>query len=202
MEIFEIFPTAVGQFRLDGGFLPEELDCILQVEQRPNVGNRASVDSYIFDRPELHRLKAFATNCVQQYFELVYAPTDEVKPYITQSWVNFTDKGEYHARHTHQNSFISGVLYVQTDDAKDNISFYKNDRFPWDLPKKGWNGWNADGWRCAATTATALIFPSSLDHMVDNVVSDGTRVSIAFNSFLAGTLGSKNRFTELVLPTP
>ena len=37
---------------------------------------------------------------------------------ITQSWINFTKKGEYHHPHAHPNSLISGVFYVEADKDK------------------------------------------------------------------------------------
>jgi hypothetical protein len=35
-----------------------------------------------------------------------------VTPYITQSWLNYTETNQYHHKHEHPNSLVSGVFYV------------------------------------------------------------------------------------------
>jgi hypothetical protein len=46
-------------------------------------------------------------------------------PYITQSWANYTKKNQYHHTHEHPNSFISGVLYINANEAHDKITMHK-----------------------------------------------------------------------------
>ena len=43
-----------------------------------------------------------------------------------------------------------------------------------------------------------VIFPSSLTHMVEQTISDDTRVSLAFNTFLKGNIGNNFELTELI----
>jgi hypothetical protein len=202
MELFSIFPTTVGKFRLDGGFTPAELDFVMNASKRKNTGNQISIDTYLFEHPEMQRVKAFAQRCLDQYFQLVFAAAPSVKLHITQSWANYTDNGEHHASHSHRNSVLSGVLYVKTDPANDNITFYKQRSTMLDIPKMVGNSWNAEGWKHASVSSEMLIFPSELEHMVENVVANDTRVSLAFNTFLSGTIGSRESITELVLEEP
>ena len=55
-------------------------------------------------------------------FRTVFAKED-VEFYFTQSWVNITRPGEFHHRHSHQNSIISGIFYLNSVK-NDNVNFY------------------------------------------------------------------------------
>jgi hypothetical protein len=43
------------------------------------------------------------------------------------------------------------------------------------------------------------MFPSSTTHQVDTKKGTNTRVSLAFNTFYKGTIGSNSNLTELIL---
>jgi uncharacterized protein (TIGR02466 family) len=199
MEIFDIFPTPIGKFLLDSEFTQKELAYVTNAEQRKNAGNRMSVDSYILDRPELSRIKEFANNCVGKYFSQVYAPVNTVKLRITQSWVNYTSGDEFHPQHMHTNSILSGVIYMQASLGLDSITFYKSEIPTWEIVQTESNRWNSDYWRCGVTPASILVFPSCTRHMVEDAAVGATRISIAFNTFMSGTIGDRERLNELTL---
>ena len=48
----------------------------------------------------------------------------DVEPYITQSWLNYTEKDQYHHKHAHPNSIISGVFYINCHESLDKITFF------------------------------------------------------------------------------
>lgn len=199
MEIFNIFPTPVGRFQIDGGITKEELDFVMSLAKRKNSVNSASVDSYVLTRQSLSRLAKFTEQCVEKYFDAIFEPKEDVKIYVTQSWVNYAEAGQHHAIHTHQNSIVSGVLYIQTNTESDGIRFSRPKSNQILIPNRRFNCWNSDLWRCQSIASELLLFPSSLEHMVDAVVGDQTRVSIAFNTFVKGKIGSRDSFTELVV---
>jgi quercetin dioxygenase-like cupin family protein len=58
---------------------------------------------------------------------------------------------------------------------------------------------NGDTWVQKVGVADIIVFPSNVPHSVGKVTSDKTRVSLAFNSFLRGTLGKEAEKTELKL---
>ena len=196
--IHNLFPTPVAFYELDSPVTEAELAFVKGLETRPNNGNTTSVDNYLFDdNRELDRLRDFALAKVKEYFQEVYAPKRKVEPYITQSWANYTDKGQYHHKHEHPNSFISGVLYLSADPKLDKIYFYKNGYQQIKVPTENWNCWNSDSWWFDVETNKLVLFPSHLTHMVETVQSDTTRISIAFNTFLKGTIGDEKELTEL-----
>ena len=197
--INNLFPTAVGFYELDKPVTEKELQFIKDLETRANDGNTTSVDNYLLKSKEMKRIAAFIDKLVQDYFKEVYAPKHKVKPYVTQSWANYTNKGQFHHKHNHANSFISGVFYVAADAAKDRIFFYKDGYQQIKVTTESWNQWNSESWWYEVAAGKVVLFPSHLTHMVETVQAEDTRISIAFNTFLEGVTGDNKTLTELLL---
>mgnify|MGYP003679680705 CR=1 FL=1 len=66
----------------------------------------------------------------KDYFEKVISPTEAITPYITQSWLNYTETNQYHPKHAHPNSLLSAVLYINADEKFDKINFYRGEYMP------------------------------------------------------------------------
>ena len=62
-----------------------------------------------------------------------------------------------------------------------------------------YNIWNSETWWFALETGQLVMFPSSTTHQVETKQGDNTRISLAFNTFYKGTLGSNKDLTELIL---
>lgn len=199
MNLNNLFPTPVGFFKLDREFTEDEKSYVLNQDKHANMGNTTSNDRYIFDKPEMGALNTFVNDCVKEYFQSVYAPKFEVEPYITQSWANYTEPGQYHHKHEHPNSFISGVLYLQAEKESDRIYFYKSGYQQIKVPTENYNLYNSDSWWFEVNTGDVVLFPSHLTHMVETVKGDHTRISIAFNVFLKGYIGDESSLTALHL---
>jgi uncharacterized protein (TIGR02466 family) len=161
-----------------------------------NENNVTSNNTYILNEPEMTSLKKFVTEQLNKYVKQVYKPKYPVEIFVTQSWLNWTKKDESHHKHNHPNSFISGVLYIATDNNKDTITFYNSDYKQLQLATDTSDLLNADACTFSVKTGNIVIFPSSLTHSVDNVITDTVRISLAFNSFIKGTLGDNKSLTE------
>lgn len=199
MNIFSLFPTAVGKFQLDRELTKQELKHITESERRPNMGNQTSVNNYVLKEKPLKKLGDFLMESANKYFSEVYRPKDNVSLYITQSWLNYTERGGYHHKHAHPNSFISGVFYVSADVTKDKIFFYGREEYKQiKLEPTDYNLYNSESWWMEAGTGTLYLFPSSLTHMVPAIDHDETRISLSFNTFLKGTIGENQNLTELL----
>ena len=197
--IENLFPTAVGFYEVDKPVTTKELQFIKDLETRANDGNTTSIDNYLLKSKEMKRIAAFIDKSVQSYFNEVYAPKHDVKPYVTQSWANYTNKGQYHHKHNHPNSVISGVFYVAAMPSRDRIYFYKDGYQQIKVTTEDWNQWNSESWWFPVETGKIVLFPSNLTHMVETVQSEDTRISIAFNTFLEGVVGDNKTLTELLL---
>ncbi len=199
MITFNLFSIPVCKFTLDRPYTDEELAFINDLETRPNQGNTTSTDNNLFDREELSGLALFCQKSVDEYFEKIYAPKHDVKLRFTQSWSNYTKPGEYHHKHEHPNSFVSGVLYINADSTKDKIYFYRNGYQQIKLPTDNYNMYNSDSWWFEVGTCDLFLFPSSTTHMVQTTETDKTRISIAFNTFPRGYVGEDLDLTGLHL---
>ena len=195
--IHNLFPTPIGFYELNREFTKSEFDFLLNQKSRSNMGNTTSIDNYICRSSKLKKLKQFFDESLLHYFTTVYRPKYDVIPRITQSWVNYTKPGEYHHKHAHPNSFISGVFYIQSDAEKDKIYFYKDGYQQIKVPAADWNEWNSESWWFEAVTGKLILFPSSLTHMVETVQTEQTRISLSFNTFLSGYIGDENDLTGL-----
>ena len=196
MQIVSLFPTALGMFNLGRDLTEEEKAVLLNQETGPNMGNRTSIERFVLRNPALVNLKNFIQKSVDEYFNSVIAPSKDASLYITQSWLNYTDKNQWHHSHEHPNSILSGVFYVQSTD-KDKIYFEDNKYRQIEFPTERYNSFNSRTWWIEATQGRLVIFPSSLRHNVSPVETDTTRVSLSFNTFARGTIGAQENLTLL-----
>jgi len=197
--IHDLFPQPVGVYKLNRSFTDDELSFIKNQETRNNVNNLISLNTKILNSERLDSLKEFSKNCLSDYFNTVYNPLNEVNLKITQSWCNYTSFGQSHHVHTHPNSFVSGVFYIQVDKEVDKIYFHRSEFQQMQVLPKEWNSWNSKSWWLPVEVGDLLLFPSSLQHSVDTIKEDQTRISISFNTFPVGTIGFDLDVTELTI---
>lgn len=195
--IRNLFPVALGDYQLDRRVTKKEIAFIKKQKTYKNHGNTTSENHKILDSKTLKAIKDFIVEKTNQYFEEVYRPSGDVRLEITQSWCNYTEPGQYHHKHAHPNSFISGVFYLEADIEKDKIFFYKDQYETLVVPTSDWNLWNSKSWWFEAGTGKLFLFPSSLTHMVPITESDQTRISLSFNTFPVGSLGVDREVTAL-----
>lgn len=199
MIINNLFPTPVAKFNLGRAYTAEEIDFVDQQSTHSNVGNTTSEDRYVLTHNTMSSLYSFVQSCIRSYLHNVYAPKQDVSLRVTQSWLNYSKPGEWHHRHSHANSFISGVLYMKAVKDSDKIYFYNDTYRPIDLPTENYNLYNSKSWWLPVETGDLMLFPSSLTHSVEKVEADQTRVSLAFNTFPVGYVGQEETLTALHL---
>ena len=199
MEFENLFPTPIGRVDLNKPLTKKEIQFINELERCANVGNQTSVDNYIFKSKELKRVSDLIDKAINDYFKKVYAPDKNVRLYVTQSWANYSKTGQFHHKHSHQNSIVSGVLYVNAVPEIDRIYFYRDKEPMLEITTKDWNLWNSKSWWLPVATNNIVLFPSTLTHMVEDVINADERVSIAFNTFVIGEIGNNKNLTELIL---
>jgi|TARA_B100000073_G_scaffold330118_1_gene318324 uncharacterized protein (TIGR02466 family) len=199
LKVHNLFPTALGESVRN--LTSKELDFFDKLKDQrrnKNAGNSYTKDIHVLNNPELSDLKTDLTDIVNDYFQEVYQPEYDVKVYITISWVNYTESGQWHHAHFHSNSVISGVLYIDTND-EDTITFQNpvEGNLGFSLKSKNHNHWNSSSWWWPTPKNSLLLFPSSLSHKVDITTNQNTRSSLAFNTFLKGQINDD--LVELIL---
>ena len=199
MITHNLFPTAASFFALGRDLTEQESAFLCGQEQKPNSGNTTSAARTLLDDPILADLRSFIDASVSEYFQTIYSPKHDVKLRITQSWTNYTKPGQYHHKHAHPNSLISGVFYVKSNKDTDRIFFFNDGYEQIKLSVKDWNIYNSESWWLPVGTGDLVIFPSSFTHMVQSVEGDAERVSLAFNTFPVGYVGDEDNLTGLHL---
>ena len=199
MNLIGLFPTPVGEFYFDKQLTQEQLSYLNDQKQKPNEGNTTSEFRKILDDECVKDLREFIDASIAEYMANTFAPKFDVKLQITQSWMNYTKPGQYHHKHAHPNSFLSGVFYVNADPQKDKIYFFKDGYERIKLETENWNLFNSESWWIPVATNKLVLFPSNFTHMVQTVEAQETRVSLAFNTFPKGYIGNDDSLTGLHL---
>lgn len=201
MNIAGLFPVPIGVTNLNREFTVEELHFIKNQERKKLPNNDLSTNTEVFKYNVLRNLHSFCLESVNTFVQEVYKPIHTVDMYITQSWVTYSNQNGSHHKHTHANSFISGILYVNAEENADNITFFKET--PDVLLIEHYDGddnpFNSDSWTVPVKTGDLIIFPSRLCHGVEPVKSKEERISLPFNTFFKGTLGTEKGLTLLHL---
>jgi uncharacterized protein (TIGR02466 family) len=191
-----LFPIPIGFFKYDGEI---DSDFLASQPQRPNDGNTSSEDKYLLKQKKLLNLRQFIEKSLHEYFMATYCPKNDAHLKITQSWLNWTKPGQFHHKHAHPNSLISGCYYVNAHKNSDKIFFYRDGYQQIKFPPAEWNAYNSESWWYPVGTGDLVLFPSSLTHMVQPVEGEDTRISLAFNTFPIGVIGDENELTALKL---
>jgi uncharacterized protein (TIGR02466 family) len=200
--IHNLFPIPIYMTNMDRPFTKQELKFAEEQKKHctKNEGNINTKDNYILNRKEFKNIKKFLDAACKDYLERIICPKNNIELYITQSWLNYTEENQFHHRHAHPNSIISGVLYFNSDN--DNIKFFNPKQYHQISPQideDKYNIWNSSSWWFPVETGQLVMFPSSTTHQVDTKKGNNTRVSLAFNTFYKGAIGSNSSLTELIL---
>jgi uncharacterized protein (TIGR02466 family) len=176
------------RYKLNG----EELNYLTTCKMKSNVRNDISERTNILDDEKMKNIKNYIEQGIKYYIETILCPeNNDIEIYITESWCNFTSKGQSHHLHAHPNSILSGCLYVDVDK-EDKIHFYNYttyNRINIEVDKRKYNKFNSSSWWLPVENGELIIFDSSLSHSVEEITTDHTRISISFNTFIKGEIG-------------
>lgn len=124
---------------------------------------------------------------------------------ITGMWANKSSKMQYHHKHSHANSIVSGILYLTDSIKGGNTIFYMKD--PWyQIHNDGHILLDPNGNSTIEIQSNIqpkygklIIFPSTIQHNVTPIIDNSIRYTIAFNTFLDGNIGNSRNATMLHL---
>ena len=200
--IHRLFGVPVYATKLNREFSSEEMKEIYNNQNKvvQNVSNYSSTNNYILNEKIFANLKNDLDVIIKDYFNKIINPKEEtLKPYITQSWLNYTREQEFHHTHSHPNSIVSGVLYIKCDEQNDMIQFYDTIPSQFQIPPKEFTQYNSKTWWFNVAEKDLLLFPSSTTHSVQIKRENNLRISLAFNVFVKGKMGNNSELTELIL---
>jgi uncharacterized protein (TIGR02466 family) len=198
-EILTLFPTGVLKGTLGRSVTKTEIDFLYGLDKNNNIGNKISSNKYILNEKSLSKLQQDLYKVVYEYVNEIITASEEIDFVITQSWITYTEKDEYHHTHRHPNSYISGILYIDTVET-DSITFFNPFASQIEVIPKTYNVFNSKIWSIPTETGDVIIFPSHIDHMVQKrICGDSTRTSLSFNIMPRGSIGGFEEVCELVL---
>jgi uncharacterized protein (TIGR02466 family) len=200
MNIVSLYPTPVGRFKFDRKLTEKEYAFMSAQEKKPNTGNTTSKDRKILEHKQFKELRKFIDDSIHTYFDEIYKPEFDVKLRITQSWLNYTEPGQYHHKHAHPNSVLSAVFYVDADPEVDRIYFYSPVKYRQiNFKAREWNHFNSESWWLPVESSGLVVFPSHFEHSVEVKSGANTRISLALNTFPTGYVGDDDTLTGLHL---
>ncbi len=190
-EMMSMFATPLYRSSLQRAFSQSELECFRKelADSVPSISNLSSRNKQVLNNPALAQIKSCLQEHLNAYFKTVFNTANEVQLLLTQSWLTLSRKGESHHAHTHPNSVVSGVLYINLGP-NDGISFHRNEDNVWhELVSAQDNYFNAKRYFVNTQVGDIVLFPSHVRHGVREVQENIERVSLSFNSFFSGNIG-------------
>ena len=202
MPIHPIFPQPVYFSKLERALTNEELKTIDAYKAKTHKieGSITSNDNYVLENKTLKNLKKDLHTKVMDYFDKIVCTDNSIIPYITQSWINYMEPNQFHPRHFHYNSYVSGVFYIAAQKEVDSITFcnpHADETIKLNVTK--YNPFNSSTCLFPVETGNIFLFRSFLMHGVDKKKGTNTRISLSFNVFFKGTIGNNAQLTELTL---
>ena len=109
---------------------------------------------------------------------------DDRSVYVCNHWININGKNHFNIKHTHPNSFLSGVYYVETENVTEqgSISFHRSEHENFIL--SGWNVSFDERTSFTPVKGRLILFPSYFPHSVLPNHLDNERISVSFNVIL------------------
>lgn len=159
------------------------------------ITHRETKERHILDLPQFLGLKKQVQDHVDTFAFKILECQKDIAWQITTSWVNEVVKGGYSSMHTHANSLISGVMYLNVDERSGGIAFHKEPSYKplwYDTVRIDFDettDFTTDASVFIPAHNDILIFPSTLAHSVLINESDIIRYSLAFNVFPKGVFG-------------
>ena len=175
-----------------------ELEHIQGVSMTPGRSQALnSTNLHILDVIQLRELRHRIDQGISEYMTHLGVDMSKISINITTSWVNQYSKGDNTHQHSHSNSIISGVYYLEDCDETAPIQFHRAPGYVnlWpntiNLPIRTHNALNIDVITVIPKQGELIMWPSHLAHSVPPNQSDTQRHTIAFNTFVKGTLDPK-----------
>ena len=202
-EVYPLFSYPVYSSTIGYTLSTKEINFIENLpkkqEEMYNKFHQNSDNNYVLKLEELKNIKNFIQQNIDTYKTQVLKARSDIEIYITQSWVNYSVPGNFHHRHDHPNSYLSGIFYVNT--ANTHTTFEQVNRvFNLELaPYSEHNIFNSGSWKLKQNNNNVIIFPSTLLHKVEENNSTEKRITIAFNTYVRGKIGSEDELYGLEL---
>jgi len=190
-QMLNMFAVPLYRASLGRTFSEEEMRFFKAELSNPvaAISNYASSNKNVLNAEPMQAIRTALQAHLDEFFKITFATDNDVSLQITQSWLTRSQQGDAHHTHTHPNSVVSGVLYINLAP-RDGINFYRNEDNLWyELIRQQDSYYNATRYFVQTSIGDIILFPSNIRHGVSEVTENIDRVSLSFNSFFSGELG-------------
>ena len=206
MKILQLFPISI--YSGDVTFSDEELLFFKGLEQEKIISEgtyngNITPDKQVLNHDICAPLKEQVQAGLDEFLLNYYKIKFDGKFFVHRSWVLEHQPGHSAGAHSHPNSILSGVLYLDVPTDSGQIQFDKPDNYHnWintdtlRFMVNEWHSYNCNSWRVIPYAGQLLIFPSHLKHQVTRNETKESRWSLAFDCFLEGLLDSGDTATR------
>ncbi len=197
MRLSLMFPTFLGvahypNFAIERASL---IDRIHQISVDDEDGMRISRQRYpngytsyytrnaLYADPAFARLVAFIQQMATQYAAQQHWDIERCTPVMSSLWCNINGQYSYHAEHLHPFSHISGVFYLSCPADSGAILFKdpRPGRAMVPTPVAQFRPENSMLVNIPPEDGKLLMFPSFLEHSVEQNLTTAERISMSFN---------------------
>mgnify|MGYP001176265769 CR=1 FL=1 len=193
MKIHKLFPVPVFEKKLDNyKELNKELEKYIydlkkkdpQGQKRSNAGGWHSP---FFNMKDSDLVKKFITSFTKYLPEIMSEhmgwQINKERITILDMWSVINSKNTFNVQHSHPNSLLSAAYYVKAKENSGQIKFFdpKEMKVMYHPPIKNYNEISAEIIKIQPEEGKLLIFPSYLNHAVEENLSEDDRIVISFN---------------------
>lgn len=194
--IYNIFPTSIYQsdkFNLNN----KQQEYLSSKEIINNQNNLRSKDSFVLNNIIMQSFNDWIYKQINQYAFNYLKIKDNIEFCITQSWLNYSKQNQSHHRHYHDNSIISGIYYIQGKNTPTIFYIDNEKKFPLAFQYKEITDQNTETYYINNISKTLVLFPSYLHHDVAQNLNKEDRITLSFNTWVKGDIGSKDNLSFL-----
>ena len=195
-----LFPSPVHIFESDGfdEFKNNLIDYVYKLKEKDpegyTISNRNGWQSRGFDLSDMNDL---LHGTILQGLSSFSAIKNTTKMRAS-AWININSPGSYNVKHTHPNSHLSGVMWIKAPKDSGNIVFDNPNGHQTHTEINSYNQEFKDqffvhhAYWLPPIEGRMIIFPSHLQHAVNENKSNEDRISVSFNITL--TSPNQGRF--------
>jgi uncharacterized protein (TIGR02466 family) len=159
-----------------------------EIQWAQNYQNWISTSQNVLSESKYSNLLSGISDGLSEYFYGVMGANQDVEIYITESWFNKTECRQSHHRHWHPNSIVSGVVFLESAGDSGRIKFITSqfDTIEYNIVEA--NLYNSRSWSMTPEVGSMILFPSNVEHLVEEYIGETPRISLAFNTFVKGNI--------------
>lgn len=182
-----LFPVGALARYVHDDYQPVNID---DLQLKKDASGTASTDASlnILEDTRFSNVAKFIDRCVADYLDNIVSYQYEDYTVI-HAWVNRAGEGAYQGMHTHGNSIVSGVYYLQAGNKNAPLIFEKteaNSAPYFAIAAREQTLYNSNRMALPPESGTCFLFPSNIRHGYDIPNQGEDRISLAFNVMLTG----------------